>query len=155
MQITTAPPNTQLSKEVFMLKKFAVVLPTLAVALSPIAAFAGEVGVSNKYTDGWSNGYSHINIESLEIRKGFEGSFAYADKDYHSYSVEGTNTWDYSNPLKPVFTYSGDSSFENVNATSGYISAGTYHVENSAKGYTTSNFGNTSYEHRTTAFTNF
>ncbi|OKH22279.1 hypothetical protein [Chroogloeocystis siderophila] len=138
MQITTAPPNTQLSKEVFMLKKFAVVLPTLAVALSPFAAFAGEVGVSNKYTDGWSYGNSHINISSYEVRKGFEASFAYADKDYSNIK----------------FDQSGFS-FEDVNATSGYLSAGTYLVENKANGYTSSHFGNTSHEHRTTAFTNF
>jgi hypothetical protein len=138
MQITTALPNTQLSKEVFMLKKFAVVLPTLALVLSPIAAFAGEVGVSNKYTDGWSNGNSHINISSYEVRKGFEASFAYADKDYSNIKFD-----------KSGF------SFEDVNATSGYLSAGTYLVENKANGYTSSHFGNTSHEHRTTAFTNF
>ncbi|WP_146087131.1 hypothetical protein [Chroococcidiopsis sp. TS-821] len=121
-----------------MLKKFAVVLPTLALALSPIAAFAGEVGVSNKYTDGWSHGNSHINISSYEIRKGFEASFAYADKDYSNIKFD-----------KSGF------SFEDVNATSGYLSAGTYLVENKANGYTASHFGNTSHEHRTTAFSNF
>lgn len=137
-----------------MFKKIAVILPTLALTLSPVAVLAGEVGVSNQYTDGWSRGKTYVNIDSKEFRTGKEGTFSYAHKEYDSWSVDLDKL--NVNPNKKGVQLDGKISgnSENVEAGSVYASFGSYTIDNKVKGFSETHFGNTNHEHRTTAFSN-
>lgn len=137
-----------------MFKKIAVVLP-IALTLSPFAAFAGEVGVSNKYTDGWSQGRTYVNIDSKEFRTGKEGSFSYAHKEYDSWSVDLDKVTITSGKKDVEIDGKISANSENVEAGSVYKSFGSYTIDNKVKGFSDTHFGNTSHEHRTTAFSNF
>ena len=113
------------------------------------AAQAGEVGVSNRNSDGYSESNTHVDFTSYELHQGTESNWAYADKTY----TAGTYAPEYisygTNDLVPSITTT-----DLVHSSSGSESSGTYFIEDKAKGYTDIKSYSSFTDHTTTAFSN-
>lgn len=137
-----------------MLRTIRPICYSALLTLFAAPAFAGEVGVSNKWTNGHSWGNTKVEFSEIEKHDGKEASFTYATKSYEK------GTYDYDHNLPETSTVeNGDNGntyeFENVNAGSYYIGIGTYSKVSKADGTSHSNFKNNSFEHATTSFSNF
>ena len=116
------------------------------------AAQAGEVGVSNRHSDGYSNSKTHVDFTSYELHQGYESNWATASKDYTAKTYAPDS-------YKMVYGYSvpvpgRETSSEIVSSDSGAYSSGTYFIEDKAKGYTDTTSYSSFTDHTTTAFSN-
>ncbi len=152
---------------------FAGLLVTSSLVYGASAAQAGEVGVSNRYSDGYSNSNTHVDFTSYEVHQGVEANWATADKtftsnDYASQSdtqYGNVLTYEYNSPYSgynvkqyavvPTSTsYSSSNQSEVVHSASGFSSSGTYFTEDTATGFTNTTSYSAFNEHTTTAFSN-
>lgn len=128
---------------------FAGLLVASSLVYGASAAQAGEVGVSNRYSDGYSNSKTHVDFESYEVHKGIEANVATADKKFTS----GSYTPAYYDYTTHTYVPSSSES-EVVHSASAFVSGGTYFTEDTAEGYTDSKSYSAFTEHTTSAFSN-
>lgn len=150
---------------------FAGLLVTSSLVYGASAAQAGEVGVSNRYSDGYSNSNTHVDFTSYELHQGVEANWATADKTFTSndYAYQSDtqygsvlageyNSPGYTTKYYSVVPTSFDSSSSNqsevVHSASGFSSSGTYFTEDTATGFTNTTSYSAFNEHTTTAFSN-
>lgn len=155
---------------------FAGLLVTSSLVYGASAAQAGEVGVSNRYSDGYSNSNTHVDFTSYELHQGVEANWATADKTFTSndsayqadtqygsvlsyeYNYNYPNSTNYNYKQYAVVPTSTNSSSSNqsevVHSASGFSSSGTYFTQDTATGSTDTTSYSAFNEHTTTAFSN-
>ena len=113
------------------------------------AAQAGEVGVSNRNSDGYSESKTHVDFTSYELHQGYEANWATADKTYEAKTYAPAYVAYGTYDLVPSISTS-----EVVHSASGFESKGTYFTEDTATGYTDTKSYSSFTDHTTTAFSN-
>ena len=118
------------------------------------AAQAGEVGVSNRNSDGYSESNTHVDFTSYELHQGIEANWAAADKTYTAKTYGDPSIVYNSYGQAIAYIPGAETSSEVVHSSSGFESSGTYFTEDTATGTTDIESYSSFTDHTTTAFSN-